>query len=118
LEFCQKNGIVVTAYAPLGSPKARQSLHPEQTELEFPNPFKLPIVNKISKKYSKSNAQILLRHLVQKGIAVIPSTKNVDHLTSNLEVFDFELSREEMTEFDALDKGRKGKIFDYKFLKG
>lgn len=118
IEFCQKNGIIVTGYAPLGSPGARKHFHPDQTEQEFPNVFKLPVVNEIAKTHGKSVVQILLRHLVQKGIAVIPSSKNPNHLKENVEIFDFELTQDEVNRLDALDKGERGKIFDYKFLKG
>ncbi|OXU22457.1 hypothetical protein TSAR_011418 [Trichomalopsis sarcophagae] len=118
IEFCQKNGIIVTGYAPLGSPGARKELHPGQTEEEFPDVFKLPVVNEIAKKHGKSVVQILLHHLVQNGIAVIFSSKNPNHLKENIEIFDFELTEDEMKSLDALDKGERGKIFDYKFLKG
>ena len=108
----------MTGYAPLGSPHARKGLHPEQTAEEFPDPLKLPIVSEIAKNHGKSNVQVLLRHSVQGGVVVIPGSKNPDHLKSNLDIFDFELTEEEMRKLDALDKGERGKIFDYKFLKG
>ena len=117
-EFCKKNGIRVTAYAPLGSPGARKGLHPEQSEIEFPNPLGLPVVLEIAKSHGKSTVQVLLRHATQGGAVVIPSSRKSNHIKDNIEIFDFELSEEEIKKLDSLDKGERGKIFDYTFLKG
>ncbi|KAJ8670148.1 hypothetical protein QAD02_001407 [Eretmocerus hayati] len=117
-EFCQKHGILVTAYAPLGSHEARKAFHPEQSEIEFPNPLKHSNISEIAKGNGKSTAQILLRHLVQNGHVVIPGSKKPNHIADNLKILDFELPDEEMEVMNSLDKGDRGKVFDYKFLKG
>lgn len=60
----------------------------------------------IASKLGKSSAQVVLRWLVQQGIAIIPKTWETKHLEDNISLYDFELSDEEMKQIDALDKGK------------
>ena len=62
------------------------------------------VVTKLADKYSKSSAQIILKWHTQMGFIVIPGSKNVDHIRDNFDLFDFELTSEEMDEISALDK--------------
>ena len=71
------------------------------------NLFAEPIFAKLAQKYEKSVVQIILRWHVQMGNIVIPGSKNIDHIRSNAEIFDFELSDDEMKEICALDKNKK-----------
>lgn len=64
-----------------------------------------PIFTKLGEKYGKSNAQVILRWHTQMGFAVIPGSKNVDHIRDNLNIFDFTLTDEEMAEIAKLNKG-------------
>ncbi len=59
----------------------------------------------IGQKYGKSPAQVILRGHTQMGFAVIPGSKNVDHIRDNLDILDFALTDEEMAEIAKLDKG-------------
>ena len=59
----------------------------------------------LGKKYGKSSAQIILRWHTQMGFAVIPGSRNVSHIKDNLDIFDFTLTEDEMTEIAKLDKG-------------
>ena len=59
----------------------------------------------LAAKYGKSNAQIILRWHVQSGNVVIPGSKNPDHIRENFEIFDFELTDEDMAAIAAVDKG-------------
>ena len=79
------------AYAPLGQGSRNEM-------------FSEPSVLALAKKYSKTPAQILLRFLTQKGIAVIPRSTQPEHIRENLALFDFTLSGEEMAQLTALDK--------------
>lgn len=65
-----------------------------------------PIFTRLAAKYHKSTVQVVLRWAVQKGFITIPGTKNPDHLRSNIDLFDFALTPDEMTEIAALD-GKK-----------
>ena len=56
------------------------------------------------KKYNKSNVQIILRWHVQAGNIVIPKSTNPNHILDNINIFDFELTSEEMTSIYEIDK--------------
>ena len=63
-----------------------------------------PVFTRLAEKYGKSNAQIILRWHVQRGTAVIPGSTNPDHIRDNADIFDFELTDEEMAEIQKLNK--------------
>lgn len=65
------------------------------------------IFRKIGEKYGKTSAQVILRWHTQMGFAVIPGSKNVDHIKDNLDILDFTLTEEEMNEISKLDKGQR-----------
>ena len=67
--------------------------------------LKEPVFVKLGQKYGKTPAQIILRWHTQMGFAVIPGSRNVDHIRDNLDIFDFTLTKEEMAEIAKLDKG-------------
>ena len=61
------------------------------------------ILEKIAKSHRKSTAQVALRFLNQKGIAIIPKSIHKDRIKENWEIFDFELTNDEMKEIELLD---------------
>ena len=60
----------------------------------------------MAKKYKKTNVQIILRWHIQYGNIVIPKSSNPAHLKENFEIFDFELTKDEMEEIKKLDQGK------------
>ncbi len=64
-----------------------------------------PIFKSLGEKYGKSSAQVILRWHTQMGFAVIPGSKNVDHIRDNLNILDFTLTEDEMNEIAKLDNG-------------
>lgn len=62
------------------------------------------IIKELAEQYGKSPAQIILRWHNQKGVIVIPGSKNPEHIKDNLNIFDFELSDDDMRKIDDLDK--------------
>nr|WP_321291758.1 aldo/keto reductase [uncultured Trichococcus sp.] len=64
-----------------------------------------PVFTKLAGKYGKTNAQIILRWHIQEGIIVFPKSSNPVHIKENIDIFDFELTEEEMNEIRQLDKG-------------
>ena len=64
-----------------------------------------PIFAKLAEKYGKSPAQIILKWHNQMGFIVIPGSRNPEHIKENADIFDFELTDEEMAEIAKLDKG-------------
>ena len=92
-EFLTSQGMVIQAWYPLG--------HGDKTLLEE------PLFARLGRKYGKSSAQIILRWHLQDGNVVIPGSKNPDHIRANFDLFDFELTREEMAEIAALNKDKR-----------
>lgn len=66
--------------------------------------FELPLLKNIAKKHEKTVAQVILRWHLQRGIVVIPKSTHIERMKENFNVFDFELSNEEMTDIADLDK--------------
>lgn len=95
---CRRRGIAVVAYSPI----ARGGVGRDQ------------VLGRIAAAHGKSAAQVSLRFLVQRGLAVIPRTSRVERLTENLAIFDFELSEREMAEIARLAQ-RDGRIVDYAY---
>ena len=65
------------------------------------------VISEIAAVHGKSSAQVILRWNLQKGVVVIPGSSNPDHIQENTELFDFELTEEEMERIGALDRGEK-----------
>ena len=64
-----------------------------------------PIFTELAEKYGKNNVQIILRWHIQEGTIVFPKSTNPKHIQDNIDIFDFELTAEEMERIRALDKG-------------
>mmetsp|Transcript_3818 Transcript_3818/g.4230 ORF Transcript_3818/g.4230 Transcript_3818/m.4230 type:complete len:270 (-) Transcript_3818:85-894(-) len=93
--ICKENNIVLQAYSSLGT----QWLARGKKE----NPVLTnPLLQQLAIKYNKQVAQVVLRWLVQRGIAVIPRSNSEHHIASNLDIFDFKLSPEDMTKIGTL----------------
>ena len=98
IAHCQKRGLVVTAYSPLGSPD-RMWKHPDEPVL-----LEEPGIKKLAEKYKKSPAQILLRWQAQRKVVTIPKSVTPARILQNLQVFDFSLTEEEMSHVGSLNK--------------
>ena len=83
-------GCCVMAWYPLG--------HGDHALLEE------PVVKELAEKYGKSTAQVILRWHTQVGNIVIPGSTNPEHIKVNLDIFDFELTEEEMKQMEGLNK--------------
>ena len=94
--------------------KLRKELDPHKTLIEAYYPIghgDKGLINhetftKLAKKYKKTNVQIILRWHIQYGNIVIPKSSNPAHLKENFEIFDFELTKDEMEEIKKLDQGK------------
>lgn len=61
-----------------------------------------PVFTRLAQKYNKTNAQVIMRWNIQEGNVVFPKTLNPAHMADNIDVFDFELTADEMAEINAL----------------
>ena len=95
LEFCKEKNIAVTAYFPLGGAQSVKSQVPL---------MKHPVIEKIAAAHGKTGVQVLVRWAVQRGTICIPKSNNPDRIKANADIFDFELTEEEMAEIKAMDK--------------
>ncbi len=68
--------------------------------------FTHPVLTEIAKKYGKSTAQVALRWNIQRGVVVIPKSTHGNRIKENIDVFDFELSPEDMAKINALSLDR------------
>ena len=93
--FIQEKGIVVQCWYPLGGRGYTQALLNDEA------------IAGIAAAHSVSSAQVILRWDLQRGIVVIPGSSNPEHIRENLDLFDFELSDEEMKQIASLDRGEK-----------
>ncbi|MBO9129792.1 aldo/keto reductase [Bacillus sp. 165] len=91
-EFCRKHDIQIEAWSPL---------------MQGGEIFESEIICELAKKYSKTPAQIILRWDVQSGIVTIPKSITPSRIQENCQVFDFELSAEDMEKINALNEKRR-----------
>lgn len=89
--WLDKQQVAHMAYAPLGQGNRKEM-------------YQEPAVLALAAKYGKTPAQILLRFLTQKGIAVIPRSTQPQHMRENIALFDFALTKAEMAQLSALDR--------------
>ena len=92
-KFLSKYDIKIQAWYPLGH--GDKSLINEE------------VFSKLAKKYGKSNVQIILRWHIQAGNIVIPGATNPEHIKANIDIFDFELTDEEMQEIAKVNKNTR-----------
>lgn len=88
-ENMEKHGVKMEAWAPFG--EGRNNLFTNETLVS------------IGKKYNKSSAQVMLRWLIQRGVIVACKSTHIERMQENINVFDFELTEEDMNSIKTLD---------------
>lgn len=88
-------GIILECWFPLGGRDSKGEILRDST------------IRKIAENHGKSAAQIIIRWHIQKGFSVIPGTDNPNYIIENINVFDFELSDDEMQQIAALNKEKR-----------
>lgn len=99
LELMKKYGVVPEAWGPFAEGKY--------------GIFTNPILSAIGEKYGKSTAQVALRWNVQRGVVVIPKSVHKERMEQNMDIWDFELSAQDMTEIAKLDIGHSEIVNHY-----
>lgn len=94
IEFAKARNVTIVGYSPLGRP------HDAHSRPIAINDAK---VKELAKKYNKNPGQILLRYSHQNGVIVIPKSTNKERLRGNIDIFDFELSKDDMDNLNILN---------------
>lgn len=87
-EYCNSKGIVIEAYSPLA----------------HGNGLDEPTLIDIGNQYSKSAAQVMIRWCIQNGMVVLPKSVSEQRITENFDVWDFELSSDDLSRIDTLER--------------
>lgn len=90
-EYCKSQGIQIEAWSPLAQGKLLDN----------------EVLKAIGAKYGKSTAQVIIRWDLQHGIVTIPKSSNPERIVENANVFDFELTAEEMKQIDGLNQDQR-----------
>ena len=93
--YCKKYGIFIESYYPFGGRG--------HTKESFNN----PVIVKIAQAHKKTAAQIIVRWHLQSGFIAIPGSSNPSHIAENFDVWDFELTENEMKEIAAINKNQR-----------
>jgi diketogulonate reductase-like aldo/keto reductase len=88
LKFCQEKQIQVEAWRPIMEGKVND----------------IPLFQELSQKYQKSPVQMVLRWNIQKDVVTIPKSVTPERIIHNADIFDFELSQEDLLKIDSLDQ--------------
>ena len=92
---CAKYDIKIECWFPLGGRDSKGEV------------MRDPVINEIAAAHGKSAVQTIIRWYIQKGFSVVPGSSNPKHIQENIEVFDFELTPEEMARIEALDQEKR-----------
>ena len=93
--YVGKYGIIIESYYPLGGRG--------HTNISLNN----HVIVDIAKKYNKSSAQIILRWHIQRGFIAIPGSKSENHILENIDLFNFELTDDEINKINDLNSGKR-----------
>ena len=103
LEFCNKNGVHITAYSPLGSPDRPAGLKAENEPVLLED----PTIEMIAERRGVTQAQVLISWAIHRGTAVIPKSVNPARMKQNLAAVEVSLTQDDMKEIAKLDRNRR-----------
>ncbi|MCW3492701.1 aldo/keto reductase [Microbacterium sp. SSM24] len=100
-DFGTRHGILTQAWSPIGGITSYRGDDSKST-------FNDPVIVEIAQAHEKSAAQVMLRWHIQHGVQAIPKSVKPARIAENFDVFDFELTPDEIARIDALDTGVRG----------
>ncbi|XP_075162202.1 1,5-anhydro-D-fructose reductase isoform X3 [Haematobia irritans] len=106
-KYCKDRGVTLTAYSPLGRPK------PSENKPDF---YYSEKTKSLANKYNKTPAQIILRYLVDIGTIPIPKSSNPQRIEENFNIFDFNLTEEDIATMDSFHTGER--LVPFNLIKG
>ncbi|EMD35717.1 hypothetical protein CERSUDRAFT_84824 [Gelatoporia subvermispora B] len=93
VDYCKQHGIVVQTYCPL-----------------IKGQFSHPVLQEVARKYNKDVSHVLIRWSLQHGFSPLPKSEKPERVVSNADLYDFEITSEDMAKIDALDMGKEGAV--------
>lgn len=103
LRYCREDDIQVTAFSPFGASSYVPLSMAEPNESLFDD----ELMKGIAEAHNRTVGQVALRWAVQRGTVAIPKTQTTGHLKENIEIYDFELSEDEMGVVNGLNRNRR-----------
>jgi diketogulonate reductase-like aldo/keto reductase len=100
-DFGREHGILTQAWSPIGGIT-------HYREGQHTSALQDPTIGAIAEAHGKSPAQVMLRWGIQEGRSVIPKSTKPERIAQNIDVFDFELSTDELAAIDNLETGTRG----------
>ena len=110
-DYCVKQNIIITSYCPLANLK-----RPNERDEEVSALYN-PIIQEIAQSKKRTTAQVIIRWHLQHNLTVIPKTVTPERLHENRQVFDFQLSDDEMHRIDQLEQTNHRRFVNPPFLR-
>ncbi|WP_328840911.1 aldo/keto reductase [Nakamurella leprariae] len=96
--FNAAHGVITQSWAPIGGGRVYNAGRPDAPH----SPLEHPTITGVAERFGKSSAQVVIRWHLQHGLSVIPKSADPQRIAENIDVFDFELSADDVAAIDAL----------------
>jgi len=111
-----RHGVVTQSWSPIGGVYVNHPADPDNVS----TPLQDETIAALAAKHGKTPAQVVIRWHLQHGLSVIAKSVKPHRIAENIDVFDFELTSDDMRAIDAMDTGKRGgpdpDVFDLDFL--
>lgn len=102
-KFAKANNIALESWSPIGGSGGSGGRNNHDTPL-----LEQPVLHTIGQKYNKTPAQVVIRWHIRNDLIVIPKSVHEDRIMQNIDVFDFELTSDDMNAINSLETGKRG----------
>lgn len=101
IQFCQAHDIAVISYSPLAS------FGNKWVNQQLPSPLDDSVIKEIGQRHGKTPAEVILKWGIDRNTIVIPGSVSIEHILLNSQVFDIQLTADEVAQISALNKGQR-----------